>query len=327
MADLTLSLLLANYNHAEYVGGALAQLVGQTQPPLEVVVVDDGSTDDSLAVIDAVAAREPLVRVVRSPRNQGVCAAYNLALREARGDFVWLFACDDHAEPDLVAEVGRLLARHPEAGVVCWDPAGLDPATGQVLPEPRGWSATPVYLDPPQTALALARKGKLGGTSVVFRRDELLAVGGFRPELRWYSDWFAATVIALRRGLVYRPGVLAAFRVRAGSYSQRGHRDWAALRVVVPALLDLLDSPGLADVREAFRATGELRMIGWRGLCLALTRRRSWPWITRRMARGVAIDGVLHLKAALFPWLPAPLLAAYRRLTRLWRRPPKPMVG
>lgn len=327
MPGPTLSLLLANYNHAALLPRALAHLLGQTQAPLEIVLVDDGSTDDSRAVIAALAADQPLLRVVWHERNQGVCAAYNRAAAEARGRYVFCFACDDWAAPDLVERTTALLAAHPDATVCCWDAAGYEPETGAVLPDPRGWSAEPTAYSAADMPAVLRRKGHLTCAVTVLDREAFVAVGGLRPELRWYSDWFAATVMALRGGVCYVPGALSAFWQRADSYCQRGHRDWAALRQVVPTMLDLLDSPEFRDVRDGFRDLGLLRVVGWRGLSLIAAHRRLRPYVTPKLVQAVMVDCVLRTKAKLFPYLPPWLLAAWRRLVKLWRRPPAPVAS
>ena len=58
----TLSVVMPNYNHAKFLPRALDSLLGQTRPPDEILVLDDGSTDDSRAILERVAGREPLIR-------------------------------------------------------------------------------------------------------------------------------------------------------------------------------------------------------------------------------------------------------------------------
>ena len=91
----TLSVVVPNYNHARYLKAALDAHLEQTEAPCEVIVVDDASTDDSRAIVEDVAARNPRVRLIRVARNGGVNAAMNLGLREAGGDFVCFSAADD----------------------------------------------------------------------------------------------------------------------------------------------------------------------------------------------------------------------------------------
>ena len=83
-----LSVVVPNYNHARYLESALRAHLEQTRPPLEVIVVDDASTDDSVAIVERLARDHPRLRLIRLAKNGGVNAAINRGLREARGDYV-----------------------------------------------------------------------------------------------------------------------------------------------------------------------------------------------------------------------------------------------
>src|SRR5262245_31118099 len=95
LAQLSISVVLPNYNHARFLPRSLTCLLRQTRPADEVIVIDDGSTDDSLAVIGEFARREPRVRVLRNEKNSGVVATLNRGLAEARGELVFLASSDD----------------------------------------------------------------------------------------------------------------------------------------------------------------------------------------------------------------------------------------
>jgi glycosyltransferase involved in cell wall biosynthesis len=101
------------YNAARFLGETLASVLGQTAPPAEVIVVDDGSQDESAAV--AVAFGPP-VRVVRQ-ENQGECAARNRGIDEARGDWIAFLDADDVWEPRKLEL--QLRALEGQQGVAC----------------------------------------------------------------------------------------------------------------------------------------------------------------------------------------------------------------
>lgn len=97
MAEVTIAVL--NYNYGRFVADAIVSALAQTYPRVEVVVVDNGSTDDSLQVI---AAYEGRVRVVRQPSNIGQGHGYNLAFAAARGDWILILDADDILDADCI---------------------------------------------------------------------------------------------------------------------------------------------------------------------------------------------------------------------------------
>src|ERR1700687_483080 len=106
---VTLSVVLPNYNHARFVGRALAALLGQQRTADEIIVIDDGSTDDSVRVIDGIAASAPAIRVLHNASNIGVIATLQRGLEAARGKYVYFAAADDWIFPDFFALALRRL--------------------------------------------------------------------------------------------------------------------------------------------------------------------------------------------------------------------------
>ncbi len=94
---MRISVVVPVFNRASYVGEAIDSVLGQTRPPDELIVVDDGSTDDSVAVVERHARRS--VRIVRQD-NRGIGGARNRGLREATGDVVAFIDSDDLWERD-----------------------------------------------------------------------------------------------------------------------------------------------------------------------------------------------------------------------------------
>src|SRR5438132_6338784 len=94
----SMSVVIPNYNHGHLIEDALAAISRQTMPPSEVVVVDDGSSDDSVARLQSLLARMPWLRLHRHGDNRGVNAACNTGLGLVSGDFVVFSAADDRLD-------------------------------------------------------------------------------------------------------------------------------------------------------------------------------------------------------------------------------------
>lgn len=114
MASPTISVIIPLYNKEREIEGTIRSVLAQRLQPLEIVVVDDGSTDRSAALVEAIPS--PLIRLVRQP-NAGECAARNRAIAEARGELLALLDADDEWEEGFLEEVAALYREFPGCGI------------------------------------------------------------------------------------------------------------------------------------------------------------------------------------------------------------------
>lgn len=113
-AGSLVSVIVPNYNYGHVLGLCLRALQEQTYQPVEIVLVDDCSTDDSVEVAESVG-----VRAIRMPANAGVCAARNVGVEHAAGDVLFFLDSDIAMRPDAIANAVRLLDSDPRIGAVC----------------------------------------------------------------------------------------------------------------------------------------------------------------------------------------------------------------
>ena len=216
-----LTVVLSNFNHARFLPAALDALAQQLRPADELLIIDDSSTDDSVAVITACLLRLANARLHRNPANQGVIRNMNDGLRQAQGDLVYFAAADDVTYPNLFAEGVALLEAFPDAALFSSrsdiiDSKG-DNQGALATPNP---CATPGYLSPQEIAGQLMRNGEwFMGNTTLYRRAPLLAAGGFSIELGAYTDGFISCFLALKHGACYAPEVLGAWRRMDGGMS------------------------------------------------------------------------------------------------------------
>src|SRR5690606_28150709 len=115
------SVVITAYNHARFLGEAIESARGQTYPHVEVVVVDDGSTDD----VQSVMAQYADVQTVWQP-NQGLSAARNTGLRNSNGTFVIFLDADDRLRPSAAAAGLACFSTHPDSAFVSGDHVRID---------------------------------------------------------------------------------------------------------------------------------------------------------------------------------------------------------
>lgn len=246
----TLSVAMTSYNLGRYIGEALQTILDQSFRPLEIIVVDDGSTDDSVEIVRRFAQREPIVRLVINERNMGAVLSTDKSISLASGDYVYALAADDKALPGLFEKSMRLLAQYPQAGLCCADVHTLDERGADAQPSPHPRDSAPARYIPPREAPAFFCGSGLsfGSQATIVRRDAFWEMGGFIPELRNYADPFLWMVIALKYGACYIPEKLGVWRVRATGYAVSRHADLDAQRDIARHAARLLQSPKYSSV-------------------------------------------------------------------------------
>lgn len=115
------SVVVAVYNKEAYVAETLRSVLAQTDQDLELVVIDDGSTDNSLAEVEKVLAEARIPNTLITGENQGVCAARNTAIAAARGKYIVSLDADDLIEPQFVSLLAAALDGDPLAGIAYSD--------------------------------------------------------------------------------------------------------------------------------------------------------------------------------------------------------------
>lgn len=162
------------FNGARFIATAVGSLQRQTLADIEILVVDDGSTDETATIVAAIAAADPRVRLLRQPRG-GQAVANNLAEAHARAPLLAKLDADDVALPNRLAAQVRFLEDHPDHGVVA-SKAWLIDSEGRRRGVP-GRATDPAAI---HAHLFRFQSNPIVTSSVVLRRDLFRAVGGER---------------------------------------------------------------------------------------------------------------------------------------------------
>ena len=127
MTTPLVSVICLCYNHERFIAEALDSVLAQTYPSLEIIIVDDCSTDNSVAIIEAYCQKHPQLRFISTGHNRGNCAAFNMGFRASSGNFLIDFATDDVLLPDRIEkQVAAFTTLTPDYGVVYSDAEYID---------------------------------------------------------------------------------------------------------------------------------------------------------------------------------------------------------
>ena len=231
MDQTVFSVVMPAYNTAATIGAAVDSVLAQTRPDFELIVVDDGSTDETSTLVEAI--RDPRLRLIRQ-ENRGAAAARNAAVVEARGRYVSFVDSDDLWLPTYLETMASTLElASPEVGFAYTDAWMLDP-TGSWIGTSTAMTAQRPPATPPPTAEALLLElldRNFVYNAVTVRRTVLEQVGPFDQALRAAIDYEMWIRIAAHGHTALRaPGLLAVYRCsRPGSISLNRDRVYSSM--------------------------------------------------------------------------------------------------
>jgi glycosyltransferase involved in cell wall biosynthesis len=204
---MTVGVVITTYNHARFLKQALESVFAQTRPADDVVVIDDGSTDDPAAVTAGFAT----ARLIRQD-NRGLAAARNVGLAALNTDYVVFLDADDRLEPHAIAAGLACFGRAPESGFVYGGHRYID-GDGREIGE---------RFEPPgKSPYVQLLRGNFVGmhATVMYRRDRLLAAGAFDEQLRRCEDYDVYLRMAHLYPVAGYPDLVAAYRLHGENMS------------------------------------------------------------------------------------------------------------
>jgi glycosyltransferase involved in cell wall biosynthesis len=199
------SVVIPAYNCARWLGEAVESALGQGREGAEVIVVDDGSTDDTPSVLASFAGR---ARVLRQ-ENAGVAAARNRGIEEAHGEWIAFLDADDRFRPGHLDRLDRAAREHSEAGLIYTDAMMVDEA-GREIKSRRSPDPGP----DPFTSLLL--KNTVTTSAAAVRRECLDRVGMFYPGLKGPEDWDLWLRLAHGFPVAHVPEISVDYRRQSG---------------------------------------------------------------------------------------------------------------
>lgn len=291
------SVVIPSYNHARFLEQAIESVLAQDYPHLELIVIDDGSTDGSVEVLRKYTGRFHWER----QENQGQAAAVNRGWRMARGELLGYLSADDFLLPHAVRASADRLARNLET-VVCYCDFNLVDPEGRHIRRVQA---------PDFDYRRMVTQGVCPpGPGAFFRRAAFEKAGPWDGAFRQYGDYD----FWLRLGLLGRferiPEVLASYRVHEGSqsFSQAAGRPTdEAVRIVEKLFADPRVPPALRAARSQALSSaylqaarlevrrGEYR-LGLRaaGRAFTLYPRNAFAWRTFRLAANALLNRFAH---------------------------------
>lgn len=312
-----LSVIMPNYNDGAYISEALDAILSQSYRPMEVIIIDDGSTDNSLEIINEYARKNPIIRVIVNEKNMGVIASLKFGLEAAGGNYVYTASANDKVLPGFFDELMSLLIKHPDAGLCHSDSMALEKPKHIMSLGEETFYFTPNQLRekvPPVLGLFDIS----GGNSIV-KKGVFIEYFDLFHKLKWSADAFVLFVIGIRYGICYVPKVLWASRQSLMGYSAKGVSQWKYQKEIFDYMFNLISSPEYSDIGDWIKANGICPPIEWdiRIMPYMLYNPRYREFLSFRLARRILWYSV---KNRVSHFAPKSVKKLYRDFKNRYRR-------
>jgi glycosyltransferase involved in cell wall biosynthesis len=260
-----ISVVIPAYNAGKYIVRTIESVRNQSHRELEIVIADDGSTDDTIALVETVAAQDARITLLKLP-HRGVSHARNRAIKHARGNYIAPIDADDLWHRDKLRRQFEILnnARRETGVVYCWA-AGIDEDDNIVLPV---WSASYAAGD---VLEQIVERGILScGSTPLIRKECVTKAGGYDETLHLAEDWKFYTALAGLCRFEVIPECLTGYRIRTDSTSlnlkpmERALQECTAwIRTKWPALPEqvLIEREFMLNIYLAFMAIREAQYV------------------------------------------------------------------
>ncbi len=234
------TVITPNYNHAKYLPERIDSILNQTFQDLELIILDDASTDNSREAIEAYS-KDPRVRAIFNQQNSGsTFKQWNLGLSHATGDYVWIAESDDHADLALLETLVDRLDRHPRVGLAVCQSRVIDQDSklaGDLLSvlehrhHKSHWREDYVNAGQDECMNYMFWHNTIANASaVLFRRESLERAGGVVVNMRLCGDWMTYINVLHVSDIAFVSTPLNYFRQHHNNVRTRSSRDGTITR-------------------------------------------------------------------------------------------------
>lgn len=287
--SVSFAIIMPNYNETTKFEAAIRNVLNQTEVPDEFIIIDDGSTEPSFEVAEAMIRDVGYAKLLRNPENQGVLKTVNRAIVEAKSDYLYFGASNDLVHPTLV-ERFREIVKVTQPGVISASNKMLlangettclrqDPWSTEV--EAAGGQK---YFSGEEFAKRLNKHFfQIPGHQSIISRAALVEMGGMF-DAWWASDFFANYTAAFRHGIVITDAPMAWYIPDEQALFTVGTRDRKASSVMVQCVLGEWSSSKYGDIRSRVRDSGVMSFFSPYGILHCFSNAQYSQFLTIQMA-------------------------------------------
>lgn len=298
--SITVSVVMSNYNHGKFLEARIRQICKQLPQNGELVLIDDGSTDGSLQIMQWMQSQDERIKMLQNEVNEGVIHSVNRGIQLAQGKYIALLAVDDWLLPGFFFNLLELFNKYPAASICCSNDVRsssskicLDNASMTSYPL-LNTNSKELYFSPQELQKICSRTNFWipVHTSLV-KRDALLKYGLLKKQFGCFCDWVLIHAIALQDGVAYCNKDLSIWRYTEKNYSVMQLNDKKIKRKLIWKILSYLYKKDNRQLRISFQRSTLLMAFVKEIFWLLLVKPKYWTlypqigkkWLSKRIKK------------------------------------------
>lgn len=203
------TVIISSYNHAQYIEQTINSVINQTYPNIELLVVDDGSSDNSVELLTKLQKQHGFDLIIQ--QNKGLSKTLNEAIARAKGELIVPFGSDDIMLPERIAIQAAYIHDKPEVGI-CASNMDIIDSEGKLYPEKEQKHRHIPFRRLDFDDIFMDRKPGAMAATLMFRKEALEKVGGFDPEIRLEDLYIMLAITRAGYYMDVLPDVLSLYR-------------------------------------------------------------------------------------------------------------------
>ncbi|NGX28420.1 MAG: putative glycosyltransferase EpsH [Candidatus Anoxychlamydiales bacterium] len=234
----TISIIIPNYNYSKYLKQSINSILFQARKPDQLIIIDDGSTDDSVKIIEELIKDIPFAVLLKNKTNMGIECSLNKALEFNTKDYIGFMASDDIKSHDFIYEMMKFVEENSDIAICCSLPAFFKNHKDVWADN---FNTFEKKIFDPETLIDVMKSTKfwMASHTCIYQASKLNQ-RSFDSELRHHSDWYTVLDIAFKNKVGFIPKALAFMRVHAFAYS-RQEKKYSELKKIYSALFNKIE--------------------------------------------------------------------------------------
>ena len=308
---MLISAIIPNYNHTRYLQHRIDSVLLQSRKPDEIIILDDCSTDNSMAIIEAEVALHPTIKFIRNTVNSGnTFKQWNKGVELAKGDFIWMAESDDVAETEFLYELEKTLLANPKAVLAYCQSKKLN-FDGQVTGSWQDFTNTMVGGNLFHTDFVMDGQSYLqqflihrntipNASSVLFSKKVFENIGGSDERLKTNADWLLWLRMTQFGKIAFVSKTYNQFRYHGESVIAKAHASTTtmykeqydgSMRKLFSSHLHLLKDKSLIQINKHYISIDD----GQKGLHYLQLKQwiKGWYWIIKGSIYGTFKSGFI----------------------------------